>query len=121
MLWFQAQGIPNIGAPRGASFDDAGLLMKAVLAGQGAGLLSAAIVAPDIQQGRLVRLAEVTWLEEFACFLLYPEASYGRPNVAAFREWVLDAASGDNLMAGNTEPDHRPDHMEVPSSPALTA
>src|SRR5258707_6302587 len=37
-LWFQAQGIDEIGAPRGAAFDDASLLLKAVLASQGAGL-----------------------------------------------------------------------------------
>src|SRR5215510_1669800 len=29
-LWFQAQGIDDIGAPRGAAFDDAGLLLRAV-------------------------------------------------------------------------------------------
>jgi LysR family transcriptional regulator, glycine cleavage system transcriptional activator len=119
-LWFQAQGIPNIGAPHGPSFDDAGLLMKAVLAGQGAGLLPAAIVASDIQQRRLVRLAEVTWLEQFAYFLVYPEASHRRPNVAAFQEWIIGAASGTDMP--DAEPSGKePDHTEVPSSPALTA
>lgn len=74
------------------------------------------MVAPDVAQGRLVRLADVGWLEEFAYFLVYPEASHERPNVAAFREWILDAASAEKAAGGT-----RPDHMEVPSSPVLTA
>jgi LysR family glycine cleavage system transcriptional activator len=92
-LWFRAQGIDGIGAPRGAAFDDPGLLMRAVLAGQGAGLLPDALVAPDIDAGRLVRLAGATWLECFAYYLVYPETSLDRPKVAAFRSWILDAAT----------------------------
>ncbi|MEA2789265.1 MAG: LysR family transcriptional regulator, glycine cleavage system transcriptional activator [Acetobacteraceae bacterium] len=91
-LWFQSQGIAEIGAPRGASFDDSSLLMRAVLAGQGAGLLPAAMVAPDIAEGRLVKLADVAWLEDFAYFLVYPITSQDRPKVAAFRQRILNAA-----------------------------
>ena len=36
-LWFQAQGIDDIGAPRGPAFDDSGLLLKAVTCGSGRG------------------------------------------------------------------------------------
>lgn len=116
-LWCQAQGISNIGTPRGPSFDDPGLLMNAVLAGQGVGLLPAAMVASDIAQGRLVKLADVVGMEEFAYYLVYPEANHERPNVAAFREWMVDAASADSTTPASAGPDH----MEVPSSPAPTA
>jgi LysR family transcriptional regulator, glycine cleavage system transcriptional activator len=95
LLWFQAQGIDEIGSPRGPAFDDSGLLLKAVLAGQGAGLLPAAMVAPDIAEGRLVKLADVALLEAFAYYLVYPEATRERPKVAAFRTWILNAADGD--------------------------
>jgi LysR family transcriptional regulator, glycine cleavage system transcriptional activator len=83
-LWFQAQGIDEIGPPRGPAFDDSGLLLKAVLAGQGAGLLPA---------GRLVKLADVVLLDEFAYYLVYPQSSRERPKVAAFRAWILNAAA----------------------------
>jgi LysR family transcriptional regulator, glycine cleavage system transcriptional activator len=116
-LWCQAQGIANIATPRGPSFDDPGLLMNAVLSGQGVGLLPAAMVASEIAEGRLIRLADVIWMEEFAYYLVYPEASHERPNVTAFREWILDAASTDNTSPASTGPDHR----EVPSSPLPTA
>jgi LysR family glycine cleavage system transcriptional activator len=94
-LWFQSQGIDEIGAPRGPAFDDSGLLLKAVLTGQGAGLLPAALVAPDLAEGRLVKLADVVLLEAFAYYLVYPEASHEQPKVAAFRKWILDAATND--------------------------
>lgn len=96
-LWFQAQGIDEIGAPRGPSFDDSGLLLKAVLAGQGAGLLPAAMVAPDLAGGRLVRLADVIRLEEFAYYLVYPDSSHERLKVAAFRTWILEAATASTF------------------------
>ena len=92
-LWLQAQGIESTGPTRGPSFDDSGLLLKAVLAGQGAALLPAAVVADDLAQGRLVQLSDVTWLEDFAYYLMYPENSHDRPKVAAFRGWILGEAS----------------------------
>ncbi|HEY1411804.1 MAG TPA: transcriptional regulator GcvA [Rhodopila sp.] len=107
-LWFQAQGIAAIPSARGASFDDPGLLLTAVLNGQGAGLLPAGLVAPDVREGRLVPLAGIAWLEDFAYFLVYPEANHDRPNVTAFRAWILKAAA--------REPN--PGHADVPISPA---
>lgn len=98
-LWFQAQGIDETGTPRGPAFDDSGLLQRAVIAGQGAGLLPAAMVEPDVEEGRLVQLADIVRLEEFAYYLVYPEASHERPKVAAFRAWVLDAAGRDGRAA----------------------
>jgi LysR family glycine cleavage system transcriptional activator len=92
-LWFQAQGIDEIGPPRGPAFDDSGLLLKAVLAGQGAGLLPAAMVALELAEGRLVKLADVVLLDEFAYYLVYPQSSRERPKVAAFRAWILNAAT----------------------------
>ncbi|NKQ11708.1 transcriptional regulator GcvA [Pseudomonas sp. SST3] len=91
--WFQSQGVEEIGALRGPSFDDSGLLVKAVLAGQGVGLLPAAMVASELAQGQLVKVAQVSLLEDFAYYLVYPEARHDRPKVAAFRRWILDAAA----------------------------
>jgi LysR family transcriptional regulator, glycine cleavage system transcriptional activator len=94
-LWFQAQGIDDIGPPRGPAFDDSGLLLKAVLTGQGAGLLPAAMVARELAEGQLVKLADVVLLEAFAYYLVYPEASREQPKVAAFRSWILNAATNE--------------------------
>ena len=91
-LWFQAQGIDEIERPRGPSFDDSSLLWKAVMAGQGAGLLPAAMVSRELADGSLVRLADVTLLDAFAYYLVYPEESHARAKIAAFREWILGEA-----------------------------
>jgi LysR family glycine cleavage system transcriptional activator len=92
-LWFRAQGVFEVGAPRGPSFDDSTLLVRAVLGAQGAGLLPVALVASDLSDGRLVRLADVSLLEELAYYLVYPEANHTLPKVAAFRDWILGAAA----------------------------
>jgi LysR family transcriptional regulator, glycine cleavage system transcriptional activator len=92
-LWLQAQGIHEIGAPRGPSFDDSSLLLKAVLAGQGAGLLPAAMVALELAQGRLVSLGDASRLEDFAYYLVYPDDRREPAKVAAFRDWILAAAA----------------------------
>jgi LysR family glycine cleavage system transcriptional activator len=97
-LWFQARGIDEIGVPRGPSFDDSGLLLEAVLAGQGAGLLPAALVAPLLAEGRLATLANAVLLNDFAYYLVYPESSRERPNVATFRAWILAAATSAPLL-----------------------
>jgi len=100
-LWFEAQGIEDAGPARGPSFDDAGLLLQAVLAGQGAALLPAAMMAPEIAQGRLVQLSKVTWLEDFAYYLVCPEGSRDRPKVAAFRDWLLGAVRQKSASSGS--------------------
>ena len=91
-LWFQAQAIDDIGPPRGPSFGDLGLVLKAVLAGQGAGLVPAAMAALDLAEGRLVKLADVIRPSALAYYLVYPEESHELPKVAAFRTWILGTA-----------------------------
>ncbi|MGO4665644.1 transcriptional regulator GcvA [Bosea sp. 2RAB26] len=91
--WFQAQGVEEFSAPRGPSFDDSGLMLKAVLSGQGAGLLPAAMIETDIAEGRLVQLANVALLEDFAYFLVFPDTGRARPGVAAFCAWMREVAA----------------------------
>ncbi|HEV7321671.1 MAG TPA: transcriptional regulator GcvA [Ensifer sp.] len=90
-LWLQANNLTEATLPTGPSFDDTALLQQAVLAGLGAGLLPAAMVAPEIEAGRLIQLAEETHIEAFAYYLVYPEATAEQPKISAFRQWVLEA------------------------------
>ncbi|MHC2438445.1 transcriptional regulator GcvA [Bradyrhizobium sp. USDA 4451] len=92
-LWFQANGIEEVRAPRGPSFDDSSLLLKAVLTGQGAGLLPAAMVASEIGSGELIQLLDTAHLEEFAYYLVCPDSRQGLPKIAVFREWILGPAA----------------------------
>lgn len=89
-LWFQTHGVDEIGVPRGPSFDDTGLLLKAVLSGQGAGLLPAAMVANEVESGQLVQLVQAAQMEDFAYYLVCPNDKQSHPKIAAFRDWILD-------------------------------
>ncbi|QNA86066.1 LysR family transcriptional regulator [Sphingomonas sp. So64.6b] len=91
-LWFIHHGLA--GTARGASFDDVGLLRMAILSGQGAGLLPAALAEPDIRDGRLVKLADPALLEGLAYYLVTPAAADLRPSVMALRHWLLEQAQG---------------------------
>lgn len=88
-LWFQSQGVAEVRAPRGPSFDDSGLLLKAVLSGQGAGLLPAAMVENELRSGQVVQLLDTAHMEEFAYYLVCPDNRQALPKIAAFREWIL--------------------------------
>jgi LysR family glycine cleavage system transcriptional activator len=88
-LWFQTNGVTEVRPPRGPSFDDTSLLLKAVLSGQGAGLLPAAMVASEMDSGQLIQLVETVQMEDFAYYLVCPENRQGQPKIVAFREWIL--------------------------------
>jgi LysR family transcriptional regulator, glycine cleavage system transcriptional activator len=96
-LWFQSNGVEEIRAPRGPSFDDTGLLLKAVLSGQGAGLLPAAMVEKEIRGGELIQLLATTQMEEFAYYLVCPDNRQGLPKIVAFREWILSPSAQSSV------------------------
>lgn len=102
--WFQSQGITETGVLRGPSFDDSNLLLRAVLTGQGAALLPVGMFTPEEAEGKVVRLAGETLLEDFAYYLVYPERALSRPSVSAFRQWLLDDETRKFIMASNRVP-----------------
>lgn len=89
-LWFDTHGVAERTTTRGPSFDDSGLLLKAVLAGQGAGLLPAALVEEELCDGRLIQLFPPARMEEFAYYLVCPDNRQQQPKIAAFRDWILN-------------------------------
>jgi LysR family glycine cleavage system transcriptional activator len=88
-LWCMAHSVDDSKPPRGPSFNDTGLLLQAILAGQGAGLLPAAMVADELISGSLVQLLDTQRIEEFAYYLVCPEGMQDQPKIMAFREWML--------------------------------
>lgn len=90
-LWFDTHGVAERTTTRGPSFDDSGLLLKAVLAGQGAGLLPAALVEDELRDRRLIQLFPPARMEEFAYYLVCPDNRQQQPKIAAFRDWILSA------------------------------
>ena len=91
--WFASQSVDDPGSVRGPSFDDPALLRTAVLAGQGAGLLPAPLVKSYISDGRLVAVGAEALIDEFAYYLVVSRSNASRPNIVAFRSWILQMAS----------------------------
>ncbi len=92
-LWFVRQGIELSTPVRGPSFDDAGLLKAAALAGHGAALLPASLVAPLIAAGDLIAVGPAASLDQLAYYLVVPKVALDRPKVTAFRTWILEQAA----------------------------
>jgi LysR family glycine cleavage system transcriptional activator len=90
-LWFQANGVEDFRSPRGPSFDDSSLILKAILSGHGAGLLPAAMIAAELANGELMQLLDATLIGEFGYYLVYPEHTQDNEKIAAFREWIVNA------------------------------
>ena len=88
-LWFAAHGVEDSKPMRGPSFNDTGLLLKAIQSGQGVGLLPAAMVANELKDGSLIQLLDAKYIEAFAYYLVYPQDRQSEPKIVAFREWVL--------------------------------
>ena len=95
-LWLQALGA-NHRDPRsirGTRFSDATLLARAAIAGQGLALLRDTYVADDIASGRLEIAIVAPWPAEFAYYIATRPGSERRnPQIARFKEWLLQEAA----------------------------
>lgn len=86
--WFAAMGV-DFDPTHGAHFSQGDHAVDAALAGVGVVLGRRALVIKDIDDGRLVAPYGVA-LSTGAMFrFLCPEGSENRPQVKAFREWIL--------------------------------
>jgi LysR family glycine cleavage system transcriptional activator len=95
-LWFQAQGVTELGqaALSGVSFDDQNLLIRAAESHQGIALVSEPLARQELEQGRLVRVLKLAWPQEFSYWLVSPRATAEQPKIAAFRDWLLAESAG---------------------------
>ncbi|WP_027230561.1 LysR substrate-binding domain-containing protein [Phyllobacterium sp. UNC302MFCol5.2] len=90
-LWFNAAGIANPdlrGDPR-SRFGDQHLEGKAVIAGQGVGILTPAFYETELAQGLLIQPFNIVGTADHYYWLVYPEARRNVPKIRAFRDWLL--------------------------------
>ena len=98
--WLLAAGVEGVDAERGITVTDSSMLLRAAIAGQGVALARSVLADDEIASGRLVRPFDVDVPAEFAYYLAYPEESADQPNVAAFREWILEEARAGGSRGG---------------------
>ncbi len=86
--WFRAAGV-KLPEPSGPVFNDANLLLQAVLEGRGIGLARRSIAEGDMAAGNLVRLFDVSVKAPESYYLVWP---LGTPpaKVLLFRDWMLE-------------------------------
>lgn len=93
--WFRLAGVSGVNASAGPHFSDSGLAYVAALDGLGVALASKPLVATALAQGRLVAPFDIAVAQNYAYYLVIPEAIANRPVVKSFRTWLLDEARAE--------------------------
>jgi LysR family glycine cleavage system transcriptional activator len=87
--WLHSAGIDTIDPHRGPTFLSSDHAISAAVEGEGIALGRSALVADDLAAGRLVRPFALSLPAGFAYYLVYPPRALHRPNVKAFRDWLM--------------------------------
>lgn len=87
--WFHAAGVDIPEPTGGLVFQDSSMQARAAVEGHGIALARHAIAISDIESGELVRLFDVAVPCPHSYFLVCPPEALRRPQVQAFRSWLL--------------------------------
>lgn len=90
--WFAHAGIETVESDSGPRFAHCNLTLRAASEGQGVALAYGALVTEDLAAGTLVRLFDISLPSTVVYSLVCPTASLTQPRVAAFRNWLTNAA-----------------------------
>jgi LysR family glycine cleavage system transcriptional activator len=93
--WFRLAGVSGIDGSAGTHFSDSGLAFVAAVDGLGVALASKPLVATAIAQGQLVAPFDIVLEQQYAYYIVTPEAIAGRPAVRALRHWLLEEARAE--------------------------
>ncbi len=88
--WFRAAGLDALEPTGGLVFQDSSMLVRAAAEGHGIALARHAIAMSEIASGELVRLSDVAVKCPHSYFLVCPPEALKKPQVQAFRTWLLD-------------------------------
>jgi LysR family glycine cleavage system transcriptional activator len=81
--------IEGINANKGTIIDDTNVLIQAAVDGQGVALGSTTFVQDLLDSGKLVKPFDITLVNEFAYYVVCPEAHLKNSSVQAFKNWLL--------------------------------
>ncbi|MFS8047581.1 transcriptional regulator GcvA [Rhizobium sp. BR 314] len=90
--WLEHAGVTGVDAGAGLTFNDAGLMLQAAVNGEGVALGRLVLAADWLAKGRLVRPFEIALPNDYSYWLVYPRLALERPDVVAFRTWLLAEA-----------------------------
>ena len=97
--WFARQGEPTPDLSRASGFRVYSMLIQAAVHGIGAAIGRPMLIARELESRTLVAVFERQAGAPERCCLITTAASRQRPEVQAFREWVLEEARGPRPTA----------------------
>lgn len=99
--WFQAAGLSIPEPTDSVPYDDAGLMLDAVLAGHGVGLVRKVIAHDALASGRLVQLSAIEIPFEGAYHFATVAHPAAKENaLGRFRDWLIERLRSDFAIAG---------------------
>jgi LysR family glycine cleavage system transcriptional activator len=91
-MWLRSAGLDHIDPHRGPTFLSSDHAIQAAIQGEGVALGRSALVADELAAGRLVRPFKLSLPAGFAYYVVCPPHALQRPNIKAFRDWLLAEA-----------------------------
>ena len=92
--WFRAVGVEP-GPIHGPRMDQVSIIVRAVMADIGLAVLQRCLVQEEIDSGRVAVPFDLPVQLQHGYMLCSPERNSSHPALKAFRNWVLETASGD--------------------------
>ena len=88
--WINLAGVSELNANKGTIIDDTNVLIQAAVDGQGVALGSTTFVQDLLDSGKLIKPFDITLENEFAYYIVCPEAHLKNPSILAFKNWLLE-------------------------------
>ncbi len=87
--WLAVAGAHDVEARRGPVIDNTSVLHQAAIDGQGVALEMENLIRADLEAGCLVKPFDIDLDHDNAYYLVAPPRAFDRPNVQAFRDFLL--------------------------------
>lgn len=92
--WLEAAGVEGVDVERGPHFNHAALALDAAADGVGVVLSYGVLASSDVASGRLVAPFDISIPASFSYYMVSEPAQGERTVLSAFRNWLLEEASG---------------------------
>lgn len=88
--WMDIAGVDDVDPNRGIFLNEGAAALNAAVAGQGVVLAPSGIAGQEIEASTLIIPFEIELPTHLAWYIIMPEANLARPEIVAFKEWLLD-------------------------------
>ncbi len=102
--WFEAAGVDLAEPTGGVLFQDLSMLVRLASSGGGIALVRHVVAMQEIMAGELVRLFDVTVRSPYSYYLVCAPHALQKPQVQAFRAWLLNEVEQFKIQSGWAEP-----------------